>query len=499
MTRDRSIQRRQRQREFTTRLPQHCCAQCSGLLYEEESECLDCGLPRPSDGWLALHAQHDPWLGRFLDGRYLVTKRVGEGASGTVYRGYSTSIHREFAIKVVEVRSDDTRARLAREIGVMGTLKNPHIVPFYEVMEVPGNIIVVMDFIHGQTLQDLVSNGALSQERVIALGIQIANGLHEAHGLGLVHRDLKPANIMVETLPAGDDFAHVLDFGIVKTMESGNTVGFVGTPMFSSPEQISGEPVDARSDIYSLGLVLYFAITGRLPFEASTVLGILQLQIGDDRPRVRDVVPECPAELDALIFELIARAPSQRPTSMADVVGRLERLRQHRHDNHASEAVSRSRQDIAQSVVRSRMLATQPLSDARDDSFPFGVQCGRGSRLFSAPAGSPIVVSGTRASVLNGQQLKAVLDVPQDTSCITHANDRWLVGTESGMVLVGDTNTLELDEPIAALCMDENAAQWLAATRQGALWHAKPRAQRQWELIGAARRSPRWRWTAREH
>ena len=165
---------------------------------------------------------------------------------------------------------------------------------------------------------------------MISLGIQIANGLHEAHGLGLVHRDLKPANIMVETLPAGDDFAHVLDFGIVKTLDSGNTAGFIGTPMFSSPEQVSGESVDARSDIYSLGLVMFFAVTGELPFDAPTVLGILQMQISDERPHARDVNPGCSEEFDALLFELMARAPAHRPKSMAEVAHRLERLRQHR-------------------------------------------------------------------------------------------------------------------------------------------------------------------------
>lgn len=307
-------------------------------MYSEDEECLECNKARPEVGWPDLRDSMDPWLGRVIDGRYLLTKRIGQGASASVYRSESMAISRQFAIKIIHPprgnqgpSPEQIATRLEREIEALGRLRNPHIVRFYDVIELPLNHIgVVMDFVEGETLESLVLRGDyLSVARACTLLRQIANGVYEAHLAGMTHRDLKPENIMVEQLPAGDDFVHVLDFGIVQVEgEASMTQGFIGTPLYASPEQAMGEEIDHRSDIYSLGAIFFFMLAGRPPFLGQNVMQVLRQHVEVRPPSISDLRSDMgvPDELELLVGRMLAKTVDQRPESLAEVIHSLDRL-----------------------------------------------------------------------------------------------------------------------------------------------------------------------------
>lgn len=327
-----------RRREYAEKLPAHYCPKCTSVVYPEDSECLECGSSKPSPEWPSIQDGTDPWIGRILDGRYLVTRRVGQGASGSVYRAESLAISREFAIKIINfknvpsgVEPEQIRARLHREIEAISRLRNPHVVPFYEVIELYDHYVgIVMDFVDGVTLEGLVKRkGRIAIKRAAHLLRQIANGVHEAHEAGMIHRDLKPENIMVERMPAGDDFVHVLDFGIVRLDDGVSmTRGFLGTPLYASPEQAMAGEVDRRSDIYSLGAIFFFMLTGRPPFVSDNVYEILRAHVRSAAPGIDslDLDIEFPPELVELVDAMLAKSPINRPQTLNEVINRIDHL-----------------------------------------------------------------------------------------------------------------------------------------------------------------------------
>ena len=268
------------------------------MVFPDDGVCPACG-ETPAGEWSSIQDGVDAWLGRVLDGRYVITQRVGHGAMGTVYKAESLAIARQFAVKVINFKEGASglapaqiRARLHREIEAIGRLRNPHIVPFYEVIELFDHFVgIVMDYIDGATIEDVVRiEGPLPVRRALQILRQVANGVHEAHEAGMIHRDLKPENVMLEVLPAGDDFAHVLDFGIVRIDDGVSmTKGFLGTPLYASPEQAMGGKIDRRSDVYSLGALTFFMLTSRAPFESTSVYEILQAHVRQPPPKLADV------------------------------------------------------------------------------------------------------------------------------------------------------------------------------------------------------------------
>ena len=312
----------------------------------------------------------DPWLGRVIDGRYLLTQRIGQGASASVYRSESMAISRQFAIKIIHPprgnqgpSPEQIATRLEREIEALGRLRNPHIVRFYDVIELPLNHIgVVMDFVEGETLESLVLRGDyLPVSRACTLLRQIANGVYEAHLAGMTHRDLKPENVMVEQLPAGDDFVHVLDFGIVQVEgEASMTQGFIGTPLYASPEQAMGEEIDHRSDIYSLGAMFFFMLAGRPPFLGQNVMQVLRQHVEVTPPSISDLRSDMgvPDELELLIGRMLAKTVDQRPESLAEVIHSLDRL-------SYSTSEGKDTADGVSEPVLKEMLAKEPESKQR--------------------------------------------------------------------------------------------------------------------------------------
>ena len=316
----------------------HACQACGTAFEEETVACPACRRLRPLEGWRAVRDMPDRFLGRKIGGSYILTRRVGRGASGSVYLARSPYTSDTYAAKLVDLSAASTQPdiemlaeRLDSEVAILARVRSPHVIEFYDVIELPGSAIaIITEYVDGHTLEELLdASGGISQRRAVELTRQVAIGLDEVHRLGAVHRDLKPANIMIQALHRDDEFAHVIDFGIVH-VDGGpaETVGFIGTPLYASPEQARGESIGHLSDIYSLGAVLYAMLTGTPPFEESTSEAALTKHAFEVAPSVTDTRPDL--EYEAGIVELVSamleKEPSDRPASMARVADRLSEI-----------------------------------------------------------------------------------------------------------------------------------------------------------------------------
>jgi serine/threonine-protein kinase len=279
----------------------------------------------------------DPLIGRTVLGRYRLGRRLGAGGMGAVYEAEQLAVGRAVAVKVL--RSDLTshgqvRDRFRREAEVIGRLRHPHTIQLIDFGETDdGLVVMVTELLLGQPLDALLTEtGGLSLVETLLLGEQVAGSLVEAHALGLVHRDLKPANVFV-TRVSGEPFAKVLDFGIARVMDEGatkltSTGQIFGTPRYMSPEQAaSTTTVDGRSDLYSLGLILFECAAGAPPFRATTAIQYLAAHSTQVPPRLRELRPDAPADLEALVVQLLAKSPDERPQTAEHVRQSLAALR----------------------------------------------------------------------------------------------------------------------------------------------------------------------------
>lgn len=301
------------------------CPKCQSLVFDHDAMCEKCLEPKPGDGWIAIPSWKDQWLGRILDNRYRIVQRLGSGVTSTVYRIVLEHLKREFAAKILTDKKVIDSPRWQREARVLGKLRNPHVVRIVEVIEERHSVILITEYVEGITIEEIVegSPDGIPVHRALELVRQIANGIHEAHTRDIIHRDLKPANIIVQTLPAIGDFAKILDFGLAKNQaeSSSETQGFVGTPDFASPEQIANEKLNARSDIYSLGGLLFYMLTGQPPFKEKSVMRVLQAHLWGEVPNLSDIRSEFEnmTEVNNLIHLMMAKSSHDRPESAAEV------------------------------------------------------------------------------------------------------------------------------------------------------------------------------------
>ncbi len=284
----------------------------------------------------------DPFLGRVLLGQFELREVCGRGAMGTVYRAYQTHMEREVAVKILnaEILQSDPKIgrRFSREARAAARLSHPNIVTVHLIGETEEKLpYLVMEHIAGESLEDLLAPGtALPPRDVLQLGRQIASALGEAHAHGVVHRDLKPANILVirPTASRPSTLVKVLDFGIAKILrgqarpDSELTEGglIFGTPHYIAPEQASGDLVDARADLYSLGVVLFQMATGRVPFAGNIGMEVVLRHLRETPPSPRDFAPNLPLALEELILHCLAKAPDDRPMSAVSIVARIEEI-----------------------------------------------------------------------------------------------------------------------------------------------------------------------------
>jgi serine/threonine protein kinase len=287
----------------------------------------------------------------FIGGTYRILSLIGMGGMGVVYLVEQTSLHKQFALKVLspDLVNEQNWLRFKAEAKTMASLNHPSFVGVYDLGIHAGSIpFYSMDYLSGSSLEEiLVDEGPLKLEAALNIFIEVLNGLAYAHRNGIIHRDIKPANIMLCTTN-GATQVKILDFGISKLvssdaskMQSMTMAGDVfGSPYYMSPEQCEGEPVDARSDIYSIGCTLFEVLTGYVPFEGSTSLETIIMHQEDKAPRLGDVLTDksFPKSLEAIVATCLEKLPRERYQSAKEVVLDLDRIREGKEIEPSSPA-----------------------------------------------------------------------------------------------------------------------------------------------------------------
>jgi serine/threonine-protein kinase len=266
-------------------------------------------------------------------GQYRLCRRIGKGGMGEVYLAEHELLKRPSALKLIRpgaMADRNTLLRFEREVRLTATLSHPNTVEVYDYGRAEdGTYYYVMEYLPGLNLADLVKrHGALPPARVVYLLRQVSGALREAHAAGLIHRDIKPSNIFAARRGGMDDFAKLLDFGLVRPAATAQMAHLsieghvIGTPLFMAPEQAKGgRELDERSDLYSLGAVAYYLLTGRAPFERETVIAVLLAHAQDAVVPPSQVSPGIPKDLEGVVLQCLAKDPHDR---FADA-GSLER------------------------------------------------------------------------------------------------------------------------------------------------------------------------------
>ena len=256
---------------------------------------------------------------------YQIDGVAGEGGMGVVYRATEIALQRPVALKLIaEDFSGDRkfRERFQRESMLAASIDHPNVIPVYEAGEVDGELYIAMRFVDGTDLLQLVTRqGALPPHRAVRIVSQVAAALDAAHRRGLVHRDVKPGNVLL-TGEGDEEHAYLTDFGLVKTLEGApgtTTAGhFVGTLDYSSPEAIQGQDADARSDVYSLACVLFFALTRTSPFLRDSNVGTMFAHVNEPAPKLLEANPELPPGLGAVVERALSKNPAERQQSAGE-------------------------------------------------------------------------------------------------------------------------------------------------------------------------------------
>ena len=278
---------------------------------------------------------------------YRIISHIGAGGMGTVYLAEDTKLKRRVALKFLSpgtVRESEAAARLLREARAASALDHPHIATIYEIGDHAGQPFIAMAHYEGETLAARLAHGQMPLGEIARILTQVADALDAAHTAGIVHRDLKPSNLILTTT----GHVKVLDFGLAK-IETGETAtqltaagSTVGTAAYMSPEQAAGESVDARSDLWSLGVVTYEMLAGRRPFDGTSALGIIHAVLTTTPPGVKTLRPDVPPELEAIVHRTLVRE-CERRTVTAAVVRDLAATCHARLSSGGSAAVARTR------------------------------------------------------------------------------------------------------------------------------------------------------------
>ncbi len=279
-------------------------------------------------------------LGSTLSGRYLVTRKVGQGGMGAVYEATHTLIGKKVAIKVLlekYARREAIVQRLVQEAQLASSIRNEHIIDITDSGTTEdGRTFMVMEFLEGESLAEcLARETRLPEQRILRIASQAALALAAAHAKGIVHRDIKPENLFLQ--PRKDqDFVKVVDFGISKSLRASEeedaprltqTGMVLGTPLYMSPEQARGDDdLDARVDIYALGVIMYEAATGRVPFAGTNYLSVISQVLNEDPKPVRDLQPEISEEFEAIVLKAMAKDKRERYASANDMLADVTAL-----------------------------------------------------------------------------------------------------------------------------------------------------------------------------
>jgi serine/threonine protein kinase len=259
-------------------------------------------------------------------GPYQVVAPLGEGGMASVYRAYQPSMEREVAIKILPrqySQSPEYLARFKQEARLLARLQHPHVLPVFDFGESDGYTYITMPLVAGGTLKDLMTSKPMPIERAATIVSQVGDALDYAHASGLVHRDIKPSNVLIDE--RGN--ALLMDFGIARMVEATTRLtqvgGVVGTPIYMSPEQSAGKSIDTRSDIYSLGIVLFELLTGHVPYNAETPLAVMFKHVNDPLPMPRSLNAALSDALEKVLLKALAKQPGDRFQTMSEFVSAL--------------------------------------------------------------------------------------------------------------------------------------------------------------------------------
>ncbi len=311
------------------------CPKCDTVNPETARFCLNCATPIPSsedipDLTKTMEAPREELTtGSTFAGRYQIIEELGKGGMGKVYKVHDTKIREKIALKLIkpEIAKDKkTIERFSNELRLTRKIRHKNICQMFDLGEDQGTQFITMEYVPGEDLRSLVRRiGQLPIGKSIAISKQICEGLAEAHRLGVVHRDLKSNNIMIDK----EGNVRIMDFGIARSLEAKGITGagvMIGTPEYMSPEQVEGKEVDQRSDIYSLGVILYEMVTGKLPFEGDTPFTIGMKHKGEMPQNPKELNTQISDELDGVIMRCLEKEKEKRYQSAGEVRSELENI-----------------------------------------------------------------------------------------------------------------------------------------------------------------------------
>ena len=323
-------------------------------------------------------------------GDYELIRILGEGGMGIVFEADDKKLDRKVALKVLrpELTDETFRQRFEREGKIASSIIDENICMVYQI-GVHNNIsYMAMEFLKGEDLDEkLKRDGWLSIPVVFKIAKQMAMGLAVAHEKKLIHRDIKPANVWLESGGPGGDFKRIklLDFGLAKSTEVESTLTakgmIVGTPNYMAPEQICGEPLDERADLFSLGCVMYRMLSGKVPFEKENTLAVLHAVVESEIPSLNDLDQKLPKEVYGLMAKLLSKNPADRPATAKKVISMIESIENSGLENQSSK------------VLSSMLFKAPAIQMQKKSKIPIGAIVGAGVILFAVIIGIILLVS----------------------------------------------------------------------------------------------------------